>query len=197
MRACRRRSRHPPPCRDRAPGSRRATPARSDRRARSTTRCRCRPRSRRGAGRVLMLATDVIEALGAPAASRSRSSRATRRQIVRLGRTRMPPSFSASIYLRRRAEQRDLLVLRIIEQRRRAFGREGRAVTENERRAGADAGDQPVPHHPAAGGEIEHAGRRRARRSAGDAPSDAAAACRRPPCTMHFGTPVVPDEYRM
>ena len=31
----------------------------------------------------------------------------------------------------------------------------GTAFVEHDRRSGADAADQPVPHHPAAGGEVE------------------------------------------
>ena len=46
---CRRRP--PRPCPARAPGSRRATPVRPDCRGRSMPRCRCRPRSTRGARR--------------------------------------------------------------------------------------------------------------------------------------------------
>ena len=38
-----------------------------------------------------------------------------------------------------------------------AVGMEGRAVVEQQRRARGEARDQPVPHHPAAGGEVEHA----------------------------------------
>ena len=32
---------------------------------------------------------------------------------------------------------------------------EGRAVVEEERRAAGEAGDEPVPHHPAERGEVE------------------------------------------
>ena len=57
---------------------------------------------------------------------------------------------------RRGAEQREFLVLRIIEQH--AFLRgERRAVVQHQRRAAADGRDKPVPHHPAAGGEVEDA----------------------------------------
>ena len=44
-----------------------------------------------------------------------------------------------------------------------AVGIERRAVVEQQRRPGGEARDQPVPHHPAAGGEVEERGRPAAR----------------------------------
>jgi hypothetical protein len=73
---------------------------------------------------------------------------------------------------------------------------EGRAVVEQQRGAGGQAGDQPVPHHPAAGGEVEQA-------VAGFTSLCSWCSLRCcssvPPaqCTMHLGTPVVPEEYMM
>ena len=46
------------------------------------------------------------------------------------------------------------LGLGIVEQHV-AVGMERRAVVEQQRRAAGEPGDQPVPHHPAAGGEVE------------------------------------------
>ena len=55
---------------------------------------------------------------------------------------------------RRGAEQGDLRVVGIVEQRV-AVRIEGRAVVEHDRRFGGQRADNPVPHHPAAGGEPE------------------------------------------
>ena len=55
---------------------------------------------------------------------------------------------------RRSAEIGHALGGGIIEQHI-AIGIEGRTVIEQKRGAGGDAGSQPVPHHPATGGEIE------------------------------------------
>ena len=75
------------------------------------------------------------------------------RQIVAVARakTRLAHCIDE---LRRRAEDRHPLVLRIIEERA-PFWMEGRAVVEEKRRARCEAGGEPVPHHPAAGGEVE------------------------------------------
>ena len=64
-----------------------------------------------------------------------------------------PAFLQASIYLAEVPKTVDALVLRQIEQHR--LRRERRAVEQHQRRARADAGGEPVPHHPAAGGEIE------------------------------------------
>ncbi len=80
---------------------------------------------------------------------------AQRRQIMRL--TGLQPGFQHGIdEFRRRAEIGHALGGGIVEQNI-AVGIEGRTVIEQQRCAGGDARSQPVPHHPAAGGEVEEA----------------------------------------
>ena len=69
---------------------------------------------------------------------------------------RLQPELAHRIEIARRgAEQGEALGLGIVEQlgRRRM---ERRAVIEAERRPAAQRRGEPVPHHPAAGGEVEH-----------------------------------------
>ncbi|MBB3395322.1 hypothetical protein FHT71_001990 [Rhizobium sp. BK060] len=54
----------------------------------------------------------------------------------------------------RGAEDRKALLRSIVPQHI-AGGREGRTVEQAERRAAREPGGQPVPHHPAAGGEVK------------------------------------------
>ena len=66
----------------------------------------------------------------------------------------MPDFLTASMIFRRGAEEVHLLLDRVVEQRR-GRGVEWGAVVEQERCVRGETGDQPVPHHPAAGGEVE------------------------------------------
>ena len=109
----------------------------------------------RGEMQVLLdVGIDVIEAFGGERRA-GRGHHPHRRQIVRLRRMHVGLFQRIDIF-RRGAEQRDLLVLRIVEQHV-GLRRERRAVPQNQGGAGADAGHQPVPHHPAERGEIEDA----------------------------------------
>src|SRR5690606_10224106 len=58
--------------------------------------------------------------------------------------------------LRAGAEDADTFLFRVLPQALRA-GVERRAVVEHHGGADGEAGDQPVPHHPAAGREVEDA----------------------------------------
>ena len=80
--------------------------------------------------------------------------RTVERSWVSIG---LSPDFAQRVdEFRRGAEIGHLLGVGEVEQDV-AVGVEGRAVVEQQRRAGGQAGNQPVPHHPAAGGEIEQA----------------------------------------
>src|SRR6267378_8373967 len=56
----------------------------------------------------------------------------------------------------RGAEMGCPLGIGVVEQDTALFD-EGRAVVEQKRRAGSQSGGEPVPHHPAEGGEVEQA----------------------------------------
>ena len=70
----------------------------------------------------------------------------------------------------------------------------GAAVVQHDRRADQQAADQEVPHHPAGGGEPEEAVAGAEVVAAAPAPSGARATIPPCPCTMPFGSPVVPEE---
>ena len=74
--------------------------------------------------------------------------------------------------LRRRAEQRHAGRVGEVEEHV-AVGVERRPVVEEQRRLGRQRRDQPVPHHPAAGREVEDAVAAPRCRSGADAPSGA------------------------
>ena len=149
---------------------------RSDRRPRSRTRCRCRPRSRR-AGRRLDRVDRHSRSLPAPAASRSMHQPHGRRSCV----VARPTS---SLRRRRYISPtcRTASCARACGDNPTAPSAPGETAShriEEERRAAGEARDQPVPHHPAAGGEIEQPVARSHVAMQSDVLSDAAAAYRR------------------
>ena len=98
------------------------------------------------------VAVDVFEALRRERRTGGRDH-PQRRKVM--GARRRNAGLAAGVdVFRRGPEHGDALVLRIVPERGRRR-RERRAVVEHQRRAGAEAGDQPVPHHPAERGEIE------------------------------------------
>ena len=131
----------------------------------------------------------------ATAASRSRRScaRVDRSCVSRGSR---PALRTASMNLAEVPKMRHPLGLGEVEQHV-AVGMERRAVVEQQRRAGREARDQPVPHHPAAGREVEEPVAARRCRQCSRCSFRCWSSVPPAPCTMHFGTPVVPDEYRM
>ena len=90
----------------------------------------------------------------ARAASPSRGSSRTRVERVRASRGDEPGFAHGVEELRRRTEHRQPLRVGQVEQRA-LVGMEGRAVVEHERRARREPRREPVPHHPAAGREVE------------------------------------------
>ncbi len=99
----------------------------------------------------LDIAVDVIEAFGGERRAGG-GDEPHRRQVMGLGGLEARLLAGVDIF-RRGAEHVDVLSLREIPHHR--LRRERRAVVEHERRARGDAGGEPVPHHPAAGGEVE------------------------------------------
>ena len=91
-----------------------------------------------------------------PATAASRSTRSCARSRDRASRPGCSRPCARVDEFRRGAEIGHPLGVGKVEQHI-AVRVEGRAVIEQQRRAGREAGHQPVPHHPAAGGEIEHA----------------------------------------
>ena len=67
-----------------------------------------------------------------------------------------PAFLTASMYLAEVPKIVDALLGHVVEERV-AVGLERRAVVERERRLAGERAHQPVPHHPAAGGEVEDA----------------------------------------
>ena len=130
----------------------RATRGGSGRRRRSSRTDRSRRRSRPGARRASPRRTPS-RSPRRPAASRwSRSSAATSRRWVSTGRR---PALAQRVdELGRDAEQRHLVALDQVEQRRGA-GVERAAVVQHDRGLRGQRRHQPVPHHPAAGREEE------------------------------------------
>ena len=95
---------------------------------------------------------DVLE----PVAAERRAGgkhRAQRRQIVAEGRLHASLVDGREV-LGAHPEHADAFLLGEVEQRPRR-GLEGRAVVQHDAAAAGEASDQPVPHHPAAGGEEE------------------------------------------
>ena len=156
--ACPRRSRPRPSCRGRAPGSRRARPGRWDCRARSRRRCRCRRRSRTGR-HPSSRSHRRSRSPPAPAASRWRRWCAAPSRSWRRRSASASALAQASMYFAEVPKKVQRSACGEVEQDV-AVGMERRAVIEQQRRARGQRRDQPVPHHPAAGGEVEHAGRR-------------------------------------
>ena len=124
----------------------------------------------------LMLLVDEVEALGRERRSGGRD-RADRVEPMRVDRREAGLGDGVD-ELRGGAEQRHPGLVGEVEQRV-AVGMERRAVVEQQRRLRRERRDQPVPHHPAAGREVEHPVARRGCRSGADAPSGAGSACRR------------------
>ena len=107
---------------------------------------------RRQAEVVLHALVDVIEALGRERAAR-REQRPQVREREVLARDDADLLRVVDV-LGGRAEVGDPLGFREIPQHLAAVD-EGRPVVEQQRRAGGEPGREPVPHHPAAGREIE------------------------------------------
>ena len=123
-------------------------------------------------------AVDVVEALRQQRrAGRERSCAARADRCVSTGAK--PPSRSASMILRAGAEDGDALLLRPSSTARRRRGGTGEPSYSTSVAPAASPLDQPVPHHPAAGGEVEQPVAAAEVAYAADAPSGAAAACRR------------------
>ena len=128
----------------------------------------------------LIAVVDEVEALRRQRRAGRRASMRTRRRGRGVSIGRRPDFLTASMYFAEVPKMRHLLGVGIVEQHVAGPGWNGRAVVEQQRRAGGEAGDQPVPHHPAAGGEVEQAVARRPGSTGAGAPSGAGAACRRP-----------------
>ena len=128
----------------------------------------------------------------APAASRSRGSPASgARSCVCAGAS--PAFLQASMYLAlvpktsTRSRSRD-----VPEHRGRRVER--RAVEQHQRLLDREPADQPVPHHPAAGGEVEHAARPGAQSVCSRCSLMCCSSVPPAPCTIALGLPVVPEE---
>ena len=132
-------------------------------------RCRCRREIDDRQTSLLDVLVDVVEALRARAASRSTGSRRSDDELVRLRSDRRRPWPTASMNFGRGAEVRHAARRRRKSKRMLPLA----ARTASRRRAAASApdaspDDEPVPHHPAAGREVEQRGRRASRRSAAE-----------------------------
>ena len=102
---------------------------------------------------VLDGAVDVLETFRRERRAGGRHS-AERAEVV--GALGLEPGLGGGVeILGGGAEERHALRVGIIEQGI-AVGMKGRAVIEQQRRLGGERTDQPVPHHPAASGGIEH-----------------------------------------
>ena len=112
--------------------------------------------ARNGAERHILpdVAIDEIEALRHQRRA-SGEDHAHGRKIMRLARLEARLLHRVDEF-GRCAEDVDLFRVDIVE-KHALVGCEGRAVEKAERRFRREAGDEPVPHHPAAGGEVEEA----------------------------------------
>ena len=111
-------------------------------------------RHRRQAHVALDVAVNIIEALGCQGGTR-REHRLELREVVVLG------GLDGGLLERREvlgrgAEHGDAVGFGVAPQNA-AVGVERRAVVEHDRGLARQAAHQPVPHHPAAGGEVEQA----------------------------------------
>ena len=112
------------------------------------------PEMRRSCTSCLMRSVDEVEALGQSGEPVERMARSAERSCVR--RAPGPPSCTASIYLALVPKMVTRSSLRDVPQPV-GPGCERRAVEQDQRRLAGQPDDQPVPHHPAAGGEVEEA----------------------------------------
>ena len=104
----------------------------------------------------LIACIDVVEALRHQRRAGRQDRAQTARQVVAFAPARSPAFLQASMYL--------ALVPNTSTRSRSAMsqsivgpGMERRAVEQDQRLPDREPADQPVPHHPAAGGEVEHA----------------------------------------
>ncbi len=152
--ACRRRRRPRPPCRGRGTGSRRARPAPIGLPSTKQETMSVPPEMEERQHVALDLRVDVVEALGRQRRA-GRGDGAQRGEVVRLDAARARP------WRRRRCTWPRCRRRSCARRRRSRTGRCRRDGRASRRRAAASprrrGRDQPVPHHPAAGGEVEQA----------------------------------------
>ena len=174
----RRRRRRRPSCRARGTGSRRATPAAVGLPSTKHETMSVPPEIDDSSTSCLIALVDVVEAFGHERRA-GREHRAQRRR-GRCVLARLERRLCAGVdVLGRGAEDASCVSASAKSNRMLPARMERRAVVEQQRRAGGEARDQPVPHHPAAGREVEQAVAGLDVACAAGAPSGAAAACRR------------------